>query len=457
MRAFAATVGLALLVSPLGPIPGFAQPRPADVVARFKKNGVTAVDVKNTTKEWDARNSKWYWKVSLVKSQPVPPAEVDGLGGVTLLTHVVADYDLGGAAPYWSGVTFSEYKGINLPTPTKEELTTLLNGASAANPNLFFRSPAGKIGLDRAWTDDPQCEWVNPKKLNFKGTMIFRQEVSDSEIGEIQAPIGVTLVRPTLKGAWTVDFVNQYVEQQTELRRMKKGEAGSAAATMADAPTDRKNRAEIERLKVPVPPKYATPEALAEDLVTMIHNLDRERFGWYLTMMLDPDLRCSGCLYTANASGATRVDAALESAYDGAGTFRDQYCLAPNKLAVENGAVFFKNKAGDGESQIVFAKVGDFYCVNGLTLRVTKDAGRNGALKSLPCPDAPTRAGGAGAAAGSTDDGFKPGDHVLVEENGKWYPSEVLKVDGQKFYIHYDGYAKKYDLWVGPERIRRKS
>lgn len=49
---------------------------------------------------------------------------------------------------------------------------------------------------------------------------------------------------------------------------------------------------------------------------------------------------------------------------------------------------------------------------------------------------------------------YNVGDKVEVEERGKWYLSSVLKVEGDKFFIHYEGYSSKYDLWVGSERIR---
>jgi hypothetical protein len=48
------------------------------------------------------------------------------------------------------------------------------------------------------------------------------------------------------------------------------------------------------------------------------------------------------------------------------------------------------------------------------------------------------------------------GDKVLVEENGKWYPSTVLQVRTNEWFIHYEGYASSYDLWVGPSRIKNK-
>jgi len=49
---------------------------------------------------------------------------------------------------------------------------------------------------------------------------------------------------------------------------------------------------------------------------------------------------------------------------------------------------------------------------------------------------------------------WKPGDKVLVEDNGKWYPSTVLYVRDKEWYIHNDAFEAKYDMWVGANRIK---
>jgi hypothetical protein len=51
---------------------------------------------------------------------------------------------------------------------------------------------------------------------------------------------------------------------------------------------------------------------------------------------------------------------------------------------------------------------------------------------------------------------WKPGDKVMVEENGKWYPSTVLYVRDKEWYIHNDAFDSKYDMWVGASRIKNK-
>jgi hypothetical protein len=41
-----------------------------------------------------------------------------------------------------------------------------------------------------------------------------------------------------------------------------------------------------------------------------------------------------------------------------------------------------------------------------------------------------------------------------VEWGGKWWPATVLKTEGGKYYIRYDGYSDNSNEWVGKERIR---
>lgn len=43
---------------------------------------------------------------------------------------------------------------------------------------------------------------------------------------------------------------------------------------------------------------------------------------------------------------------------------------------------------------------------------------------------------------------------LQVEWQGRWYPAQILKQEGQKYFIHYPGYAASWDEWVGPDRIR---
>ena len=47
-----------------------------------------------------------------------------------------------------------------------------------------------------------------------------------------------------------------------------------------------------------------------------------------------------------------------------------------------------------------------------------------------------------------------PGDRAQVYWKGSWWPAQVVKAKGSKCYVHYDGYDKSWDEWVGPARIR---
>lgn len=50
--------------------------------------------------------------------------------------------------------------------------------------------------------------------------------------------------------------------------------------------------------------------------------------------------------------------------------------------------------------------------------------------------------------------GYAPGSRVEVQWQGQWYPATILKVDGQKYLIHYEGYESSWDEWVTAERIK---
>jgi hypothetical protein len=48
----------------------------------------------------------------------------------------------------------------------------------------------------------------------------------------------------------------------------------------------------------------------------------------------------------------------------------------------------------------------------------------------------------------------KVNDAVEIEHNGTWYPGKILKVDGQRYFITYEGWSDSWNEWVGSDRIR---
>jgi len=54
----------------------------------------------------------------------------------------------------------------------------------------------------------------------------------------------------------------------------------------------------------------------------------------------------------------------------------------------------------------------------------------------------------------ATSGKWPKGSRVLVKEGIKWYPATVLDTRSGEWFIHYDGYDAKYDLWVGESRIK---
>lgn len=57
----------------------------------------------------------------------------------------------------------------------------------------------------------------------------------------------------------------------------------------------------------------------------------------------------------------------------------------------------------------------------------------------------------------SVDCDFQMGEMVEVYDpiEKNWFPSKILKVDSQKWFIHYEGYDSKWDTWADCARIRR--
>lgn len=49
---------------------------------------------------------------------------------------------------------------------------------------------------------------------------------------------------------------------------------------------------------------------------------------------------------------------------------------------------------------------------------------------------------------------FQVNDRVEVLYQGKWYKATVLKVDGERYFVHWDGYSATYDSWAKKEEVR---
>jgi RNA binding activity-knot of a chromodomain len=272
-----------------------AQPSQTQVKNDFMKNGVTTVEGIIINKEW--YKDHYLWKASFRTILPVKPEEVDGLKGVTMVRHVVAHYECGGSncSKTWSGLAYSEYKGINLPAPNKEELAVLLKQQMTTDPSKLVRSMSSKVSFDSVKIDDPQVEWINPRKLQFAAKLYYKDNVSYTEIGVIESPLSVTLERPSIQSPLAFRGAYQYFEKNVELARYKANGTTSAPVAVSDVAS-------------------------------------------------------------------------------------------------------------------------------------------------------PTTTAGA----------WKVGDKVMVEENGKWYPASVLQVRAGEWFIHYDGYDSKYDLWVGISHVKNK-
>jgi hypothetical protein len=50
---------------------------------------------------------------------------------------------------------------------------------------------------------------------------------------------------------------------------------------------------------------------------------------------------------------------------------------------------------------------------------------------------------------------YKVGDSIKVNWKGSWYPATILKANDGRYLIHYTGYESSWDEWVGPNRIKR--
>lgn len=50
---------------------------------------------------------------------------------------------------------------------------------------------------------------------------------------------------------------------------------------------------------------------------------------------------------------------------------------------------------------------------------------------------------------------YSSGESVQILWKGQWYPGKILKADGEKFLISYDGYGKEWNETVAKDRLKK--
>jgi len=48
----------------------------------------------------------------------------------------------------------------------------------------------------------------------------------------------------------------------------------------------------------------------------------------------------------------------------------------------------------------------------------------------------------------------KVNEVVEIESAGAWYPGKILKAEGDKYFITYDGWSEDFNEWVQTDRLR---
>lgn len=77
-----------------------------------------------------------------------------------------------------------------------------------------------------------------------------------------------------------------------------------------------------------------------------------------------------------------------------------------------------------------------------------------GAAPTPAVPAARTPGAPAGKTNAAAAQKWTVGQFIEVLDGPTWRKSRVLKVEGNRYYIHYEGWNSNWDEWVGPERTR---
>ena len=199
-----------------------AQPSQIQVKNDFLKNGVTAVEGITTEKEIYKDYS--VWKASFKTVLPVSPEEVNGVAGVTLVRHMVANYVCTGSncKKTWSELTHSEYKGIDLPAPASDTLTKIIWQKIMTEPSELVVSMLNKVSFDSVKANEPKFDWINPNKLQFVAKIYYKEKsISGTGTGVYESPLLVTLQRADSKSPFKLNKATQQFERTIELAFIK--------------------------------------------------------------------------------------------------------------------------------------------------------------------------------------------------------------------------------------------
>lgn len=437
----------------------FAQPSKQQVAARLTHASVIKVEVVKIEKIWD--RSKYVWVAHATVTKAVAPEKVDGLKGVTLLIATSAYYDIGASQPYQvlGSESNGEYRGINLPLPSNDELQKWGTAFGKENPEKFFMQGNSILGIDKITVTQPNCVWLHPRRLQFEAGAIYVQQLTKETVQKLQSRCVIELHRNGLKEPW---FLGKAEMMTNESRYIGKPIHVSDAPEWENAPTltERKMTAEsnaaLKNMGIEKPPVFTSGKELAMHIINKLHTLDKEKMALYLGQLLRSDLKVPGG--ALNGNGIQIVERAVENAYTGWGKFKDQYCIVPARIELLGTRVAFYNKEGSRYSYIHATSENGSYFIESISINKEQTKEENARFAVMPCSGSGTATTQTEAAkqppAGNVT--FAKGDKVQVEENGKWYPATVLDVMPNEWYIHYDGYSAQYDLWVGPARIKKQ-
>ncbi|HEX2099642.1 MAG TPA: Tudor-knot domain-containing protein, partial [Candidatus Synoicihabitans sp.] len=78
-------------------------------------------------------------------------------------------------------------------------------------------------------------------------------------------------------------------------------------------------------------------------------------------------------------------------------------------------------------------------------------------VRPLPKAETPSPAAASKPAEPPNTAGYKVGNTIEVEWQGKWFRARILEQRGDSYKIHYDGYGSNWDEWVKANRMRRSA
>ena len=351
-------IRLTLLVAALSlaAIAAYAQPPDAQILKDIGSPKQLKVELSKTPtkKVWSDAHTQWFWE----KWATIwLPADIPEYPNAKVVVYGFARYHTGAPPSYREWKTNSNtYEGI--PAPTNEEVLAHCRKylREFLNDHQYNRI-VGELKELRV-ADDPKIVWHEPKSFSMNLQLTADFITSGTEVTTMKKVIETRFYRDAVNGPWKPNMVT--TEREVTELGVKTYPADDLRTmpTLGSIDAERKAQAEIAALGDVTIPDFPRDVDVFTYTNELLREGTAEQFEAYLVRMLAPVYFVEGSTTRLTPQGADLINTAVERAFKGKSTYKEQYCADPAvKHQQENGMEWW-NATQDAHVRMGLTKAG---------------------------------------------------------------------------------------------------